>query len=789
MVAVQSHHRAYDVTIRLTERVDRNGRVMKFGYDDVGRLTSEEWYSDVYDVTADQTISYGYDQLGRLTSQGDSGHEYTYQYDELDRLTVRSLDVSGLTDTINFYYVYDVASRFVASVAMIGSTVDAYNIYSYDNLNRLTQITQQGIGAGHHDLSEKRVDFTYDAASQIDTITRYADLDGTTAVATTNYDFDKAGRLSSIEHHEGGSLLGDLLAGYGYTYDHRSRLVAIDFLPSAYDSEDVEYSYDNRHQLIGAEFDGVSNDESYEYDENGNRINGGFTVGVNNRLLSDGVYDYDYDNEGNLVLRTKINDGSYTAYEFDHRNRLVKVIDFDDEENEIVRVEYCYDADNQLIGRKVFENGSGTASSSGVFVHDMGQIVLQFDRLGGGDVHSDDLSHRYLWGPAVDQLFADEQVDWTDTYADGSVYWGLTDHLGTPRDWVDNEAEVVDHAIYDSFGNRLNAKTIDAALEWTGKYRDPITGLQWNLNRWYNPAIQRWMSEDPIKDGVNWSVYVGNSPTHYVDPTGLAEDEFKWLPDESRGKWSGERGNSRFDFKDPRTPSVTYINGQPDFRTWTYQECVGQERVDAFVAIDLDSDLSRTDDARRKADYAAADKKMREKLKNPNWERPDGYTWHHQWVDGKGRGQMVLVKTSVHQAASHRGAFSMWTAVLKAREAQAAGEAGAVKALREAHARRRSLGYLGKAARVGMPAVTVFCVFSSAKKGWAADGAYGAGLEVARDAVMADEVEYLFTLPAYKIGEHLHLNKEGDKKRLLRRFGHIDDGGHIQNFADRNRED
>src|SRR5262245_44812866 len=95
-------------------------------------------------------------------------------------------------------------------------------------------------------------------------------------------------------------------------------------------------------------------------------------------------------------------------------------------------------------------------------------------------------------------LLADERVDWGDEDADGPTYWALPDHLGTTRDWIDNDGEIVDHAIFDSYGNRTNPDNFGADFSWTGRWRDPLTGLQWNRARWYNPAIQRWMSEDPI---------------------------------------------------------------------------------------------------------------------------------------------------------------------------------------------------------------------------------------------------------------------------------------------------
>ncbi|HJQ78892.1 MAG TPA: RHS repeat-associated core domain-containing protein [Lacipirellulaceae bacterium] len=109
-----------------------------------------------------------------------------------------------------------------------------------------------------------------------------------------------------------------------------------------------------------------------------------------------------------------------------------------------------------------------------------------------------DLADRYLWGPAVDQLLTDEDVNSLTNASQNQARWSLTDHLGAPRDWIDSSGALLDHAEYDAFGRRLDADAIDAAFEWTARYRDPLTGLQYNNARWYNPAIQRWMSENNI---------------------------------------------------------------------------------------------------------------------------------------------------------------------------------------------------------------------------------------------------------------------------------------------------
>ena len=114
----------------------------------------------------------------------------------------------------------------------------------------------------------------------------------------------------------------------------------------------------------------------------------------------------------------------------------------------------------------------------------------------------------------------------------------LADRQGSITDMVDNNGTERLHRVFDSFGN-VHSEThydssgsvvasgqtgyIDEAFEYTGRLFDKDTGLQNNLNRWYDPKIGRWLSEDPIGLGpdVNPYRYVGNSPSNYIDPSGL----------------------------------------------------------------------------------------------------------------------------------------------------------------------------------------------------------------------------------------------------------------------------
>ena len=258
-----------------------------------------------------------------------------------------------------------------------------------------------------------------------------------------------------------------------------------------------------------------------------------------NRITSDDTYTYEYDDEGNLVYRYETNSpGQRMYYTWDHRNRLVHVSQLDNE-HEVLTVDYVYDANNQLVAKrteKPFESGP----SSTVFVHDGGQVVLQFDAQFEStpvDLEASDLTHRYVWGPGVDQLLADEQV--TSLEAAGEVLWAMTDNVGSVRDVIDSDGDLRIHRQFDAFGNVVDETHfdtsgdpvtstdpgyVDEAFGFTGRWLDKDTGLQNNLNRWYNSTTGRWLSEDPI-GFAGWDAnlyrFVANAPTMYVDQSGL----------------------------------------------------------------------------------------------------------------------------------------------------------------------------------------------------------------------------------------------------------------------------
>jgi len=147
------------------------------------------------------------------------------------------------------------------------------------------------------------------------------------------------------------------------------------------------------------------------------------------------------------------------------------------------------------------------------------------------------LKTRYLHGPAVDQILAQEELDGSGNSAD--VLWMLTDHLGSVRDIVNQAGEAVSHVTYDAFGNIVGGTgVLLTRYLYTGRELDTLTGLQYNRNRWYDPALGRWISEDPIGfwgGDYNLGRYVENGPPNGIDATGRLWSEV----------WAGIQGTGQ----------------------------------------------------------------------------------------------------------------------------------------------------------------------------------------------------------------------------------------------------
>nr|WP_145088883.1 RHS repeat-associated core domain-containing protein [Anatilimnocola aggregata] len=487
----------------LTAKVDRLARRTEYEYDALHRRTAEKWYDGVSLV---RTIGFEFDAASQLTEASDPAAINVYNYDLLGRVTQEVQTFAGFTDTLTFDYEFDAAGNRTESRWNFGTTEEITSEFEYDAQNRLKQLTRE---SDEEASFWHRVAFSYNKLGQYTELNRFVG-DNTTpiGVADTAYSYDDLNRLTGILHTTGLTTW----AGYDYTYDAASRILSIDsFLDGL-----SEYDYDDTDQLVGADHTG-STDETYDYDANGNRVTG-YTTGDNNQLLSDGTYSYTYDAEGNRATRTNISTSYVTEYTWDHRNRLVAVTEKDDLDNVLSTVENSYDVFNRWIRRSVDSDGPGIATAvDSYFAYEGTQLTTEFSGDDGSDI-----SHIYSWGQNTDELIADITHGSTPNF-------GLTDHLGTPRDFVAYDSlltTTVDtgHHIYNAFGTLTFSTGITSFLGYTARPFEITIGLQYNLNRWYDATVGRWVSEDPIGfDGgtENLREYAYNNALSNTDPTGL----------------------------------------------------------------------------------------------------------------------------------------------------------------------------------------------------------------------------------------------------------------------------
>ncbi len=345
----------YDAEGNVTALTDPEANRTSFVYGELNRLVRET-------NTLGFSRTFAYDAVGQLLRATDANSTIHYDYDEAGQLL--SVDTTGTpgVPSVLLTYAYDAVGNRLSTTDLINGVLQGTTSYGYDALNRMTRITQSGAG-----VTEKRVDLGYNAVGQMEQVSRYADLDGNQRVAQSISIYDPAGRLPHLVHEQGENIL----AAYAYTYDEANRITQM-VSPDGSST----YTYDLTSQLTGADHS-YQNDEAYSYDANGNWTNEGYETGPNNRLLSDGRYNYEYDAEGNLTKQTEIATGQVTILEWDYRNRLSKVTELDVEGNVLLTAEYIYDLNNRRIAKLVDPDGEGPAPASAErFVYDNEHIAL-----------------------------------------------------------------------------------------------------------------------------------------------------------------------------------------------------------------------------------------------------------------------------------------------------------------------------------------------------------------------------------------------------------------------------
>lgn len=454
----------------VTQRTDARSVVTNFTYDAINRPLTVAYPSDTslnVSLTYDSSSGCGTPYKGHLCSVTDAAGTTAYQYDVLGRVTQGKDTRSSLNFTTS--YTYDLAGNILTVTLPSGRVVT----------------------------------YTRNTNGQVSTVS--AVVNGSTVNMATSVTYLPFGPLKSLTY--GNSLT--FSATYNTDYYLTNRTVSGSIYNWTYTPDAngnitqagaTTYGYDVLNR-VNAENPGTS--ASYTYDATSNRltkVQGGTTTttvpSTSNKISAVGANSYTYDNSGNITA-----DGVNT-YTWNAEGELG-----------IVKVggstvgTYTYNAYRQR-AKKV-------AASTTYYVYGAGGLLYgEYDNTGAFI-----REYIYLNGAPLAQINAGTPEVLTYLH---------TDHLDTPRFGTNASGTQVWAWNNDAFGTSTPTGTATVNLRMAGQYYDSESGLFYNINRTYNPAIGRYISSDliGISGGLNTFLYANANPVNGIDRTGFKFVQF-----------------------------------------------------------------------------------------------------------------------------------------------------------------------------------------------------------------------------------------------------------------------
>ena len=399
----------------------------------------------------------------------DSTGTTKYEYDALNRLTNES------KGSIMKLYTYDAGNNRKTFTLKNGNETIMDTSYEYDERNLLTSVTN----------GQNVAKYTYDANGNM--------LTDTLGKKVTKYTYNKANLIESINSS---------LQTYSYGYGLDGNII-VRMAYNGAGTDIIRYTYDDCGRLIKESGDYAK--KSYTYDKYSNIT--GVTDSINNTTVSR-VYDknnrltsevgsagdvtsYYYDKNGNTTLKTATG-GKRAVYKYNGFNQLVSA-----EENG-VKSSYTYD-------------GTGLRQSktvNGVTTNHIWDGTNMVAETNGAKV-----ANRYYRG-ANGIIYADLNGTQRRYFKDG--HGNITGLAQMDSSDLEKFYE------YDAFGVEITKEKSDTnPFRYCGEYYDSEIDKIYLRARYYSPLQGRFMTEDPIKDGLNWYSYCDNNPINRWDPSGL----------------------------------------------------------------------------------------------------------------------------------------------------------------------------------------------------------------------------------------------------------------------------
>ncbi len=464
----------------------------------------------------DGTIyTFAYDNHNNLISATDPTGTTTFTYDSDDRLTE-----VAYPDHEFLKYTYNSAGQRAQMVDQTGFTVD----YQYNALGQLGELSD---GSGNLIVA-----YSYDAVGRLAS-EQFGN--GTSTIDA----YDAGGDVTSITNK---APDGSVQSEYAYTYDNIG-LPATETTPAG----SFDYGYNADGELTSVEEPGGAT-ITYQYDAAGNRVaevdNGvtsQYTANSLNEYTSVGGATDSYDANGNLISQTS--SSGTTTYSYNALGELTQVVS-----PSAGVTTYQYDALGYLVAQD--QNGKTTENLiDPVGAGGLGDVVGQFDNTGSTIA-------QYAYGLGlVSQVSA----------AGTSAYYNF-DLTGDTTALTGAGGTVLDSYTYLPFG-QLFSSTGDVSNPFTfvgqSGVMDGGNGLYFMRNRWYGADLGRFLSPDPsgINGGTtNLYKYANNSPTQYVDPSGLDTGEGEI----NQGLTTMTNFNKAFisQIKPPRDPPSTRLGSE-----------------------------------------------------------------------------------------------------------------------------------------------------------------------------------------------------------------------------------